>query len=319
MSRVSNWTAPVFCALLVMIAAEITAAAAAAPTTMPLQQPEQKRPDSLTATIGDLTFRIDGPKLWTLSGIKYQGVVLAVEDSAYGTVITIEGVGHLGTAHFLDVPGKPGKVEKELVTDVRFFVDDKPIEVTGPTMNVSGKSFQMRRKSKIRDFTLESRVDVRDGVLVESSRIRTDKPVRLKMTYPLMYAWTPTATSYLFGMTDGSVKGGDFLPDGAKAGEGLEKSAQWMAVYDAPSGKAAVTRVVTQPPQADAWLQYTDAPGIYRKLRLMSFVERTVPAGFDGTYRMVTRCFAATPENWKAQAEQHARELQSLASDVAGQ
>ena len=299
------------CPFVAMAMIDSAHAAAAPPTTMP-KPPEQNRPDSLTATVGDVVIRIDGPKLWTMSGIKYQGTVMAVEDSAYGTVVTIDGVGHLGTAHFLDVPGKPGEVEKELVTDVRFFVDDKPIETITSMMSVAGKSFQMRRKSRIRDFTLESQVDLRDGTLVESAHIRAEKPVRLKMTYPLMYAWTPTATSYLFGLKDGTVKGGDFKPADAKAGEGLEKNAQWMAVYGAPSSKAAVARVITHPPTADAWLQYTDAPGVYRKLRLMSFVESTVPAGFDGTYRMATRFFSAAPQDWKAQAVKTAAELEGV-------
>jgi hypothetical protein len=316
MSRVSTWAALMLCASLAVFSsatahAAAAAAAAAAPTTMP-QSSEANRPASLAIRVGDITTRIDGPKLWTLSGIEYQGDVMAVQDSAYGTVVTIEGVGHLGTAHFLEVPGKPGEVEKELVTDVRFFVDGKPVETTTPNPSVTGKSFQMRRKSKIRDFSLESQVDIRDGVLIESSHIRTDKPVQLKMTYPLMYAWTPSATEYLFGSDDGSVKGGTFVPTGAKPTEGLEKSAQWMAVYDPASGKVAVARVLAHPPDADAWLQYTDAPGVYRKLRLMSFVGKTVPAGFDGTYRMACTFFSAKPDEWKAKAQERAAELKSV-------
>src|SRR6186997_1379970 len=64
-------------------------------------------PQKVVVTVGDLRTRIDGSKMWTLSGIDFQDTVMATEDSAYGSVLTIRNIGHLGTAHFLDVPGKP--------------------------------------------------------------------------------------------------------------------------------------------------------------------------------------------------------------------
>ena len=76
------------------------------------QSPSTKtvRPDLVNCTIGHVTFQIDGPKLWTLSGFEYKAHSIATSDSAYGAVLNIEGVGLLGSAHFLDVPGQPGKV-----------------------------------------------------------------------------------------------------------------------------------------------------------------------------------------------------------------
>ena len=88
---------------------------------------QTNRPTSLTAKVGDVLVRIDGPKLWTLSRIEYKGALLGVEDSAYGTVVNIRNVGNLGTAHFLDVPGHPGEVEKEQVHELRFFIDGRQL------------------------------------------------------------------------------------------------------------------------------------------------------------------------------------------------
>ena len=138
------------------------------PTTQPL------RPTSLTASIGDLLVRIDGPKLWTLSRIEYKGTILGVEDSAYGTVVTFPGTKHLGTAHFLDVPGHPGEIEMENVTDLRFYLDGQLLRNLTDTMSISGKSFRVERISKIRTFDLDSVLDkVRDGVvIVQSAHLR---------------------------------------------------------------------------------------------------------------------------------------------------
>ncbi|MBC7815570.1 MAG: hypothetical protein IAG10_01580 [Planctomycetaceae bacterium] len=270
------------------------------------------RPDKLTATIGDVLIRIDGPKLWTLSGIDFQNSKMAVEDSAYGSVMNIQGVGLLGSAHFLDVPGKPGEVEKEQVSLVQFFLDERPVTEITPTMNLTGKSFRMNRESNIQAVHLNSSVTLRDGVLIETVRMRTTEAVNLKLSYPLMYAWSPTMSQYLFGDDKGIQKRGVFVSEPAKAAEGLEKSSRWMAVYDAKSKKGAVLYVTKHPATADAWLQFTDAPGIYRKLRLMSFSEKTMPAGFDGTFQSAVGFFTATDNDWDTQARQRMIQLQTL-------
>ena len=137
-------------------------------------------PQRVVVTVGDVCTRIDGPKMWTLSGIVYQDVVMATEDSAYGTVLTIRNVGHLGTAHFLDVPGKPGEVEKEDVTHLQLFVDDKPVNELTPTMNLTGHSFRMERRSRIRTLDLESTVSIRDGILTETAHFRATGPIDLQ-------------------------------------------------------------------------------------------------------------------------------------------
>ncbi|MCX6935211.1 MAG: hypothetical protein NTZ01_03320 [Verrucomicrobia bacterium] len=272
---------------------------------------EAKRPTTLTVTVGELRTRIDGPKMWTMSGIEYQNTVMAVEESAYGTVVTFPGEKHLGTAHFLDVPGKPGEIEKEDVTGLKFFLDDKIVTGMTPKMDLAGKSFRMERKSRIRNLDLDSIVDLRDGVLMETAHIRTREPVELEKSYPLMYAWTPKATAYVFGDDSGIQKRGTFRSVPDKAEEGREKSSRWMAVFDPGSGKGAVCYLVQHPTTAEAWLQYTDAPGVYRKLRIMSFVGQTVPAGFEGTFRTILGFFRAKESDWEGQAQKRVTELKA--------
>ena len=271
---------------------------------------------SLTATIGEIRFRIDGPKMWTLSGFEFQHRVIAVEDSAYGSVFTLRGVGHLGSAHFLDVPGKPGELEKENVTRVRFLVDDTPLTKITPTMSITGKSFRMERESTVRAISLRSSVEVRDDVLLETVRLTTTKNVDLIGCYPLMYAWTPHATANLFGDDDGVQRRGVFQDASAKPIEGLEKSARWMAIFDAANGKGAVCYLTKHPSDADAWLQYTDAPGVYRKVRVMSFSEKPLPAGFDGTFQAAIAFFTATEADWEASALRRMNELKLRATKV---
>ena len=263
-----------------------------------------ERPESLTVIVGDLLIRIDGSKMWTLSGIDYQKNVIAVQDSAYGSILTIRGVGTLGSAHFLDIPNKPGEVEKENVTHVQFFVDDQLVKNISPTLNVTGNSFRMERRSAIRSVNIESSLSLRDGVLMESAAAG------------IMYAWTPAASVYLYGDDKGILNRGTFLNEPAKPTEGGDKSARWMAVYDPHSGTGAVCYVVKQPTTADAWLQFTDAPRVYRKMRLLGFPEKIMPAGFDGTFQTATGFFSAVETEWEAAALQLSIKLKSLAATI---
>jgi len=260
-----------------------------------------ERPASVTATIGDVLVRIDGPKLWTLSRIEYQAAILGIEDSAYGTVINIKDVGFIGTAH--------REVEAEEVTDLRFFLDDQPLQFS--ETDVSGKSFKVQRKSRIRSFHLDSLLELRDNRLYQSVRLRTASAVELKVMYPFMYAWTPTATAFLYGADDGTRVEGKFLGVTAKLKQFDQDGMNWLAVYDRPSGKGVVSRVLARPKVGDSGMRIVDAPGVYRKFYIMCFAEDKVPAGFDETYRIVTGYFESEQATWKMSANKLAEELRN--------
>lgn len=280
------------------------------------------RPETLKVTAGDVVTRVEAAKMWTISGLEFRGTVMSTEDSAYGTVVTYPGHNqHLGTAHFLEIPGKPGEIEKENVIDLKFFVDDKPvadgIAKDSPKAEVAGKTFRMERKSTIRSFQLESSVRIQDNIVIETAHLKSPEAVELQQSYPLMYAWTPEAEMFVFGDDTGITKRGSFLgPDGKKSDEGLEKAARWMSVYEPRSNKGAVCYLLQHPKDATGWFQYTDAPKIYRKLRIMSFVNTTVPAGFDGTFQSIVGFFESDAANWEQAAQKRVNELKSYAAKL---
>lgn len=277
---------------------------------------DETRPDLLSCQIGDISFQIDGPKLWTLSGFEFRTHPIATKDSAYGTVLNIDGVGLLGSAHFLDVPNQPGRVEKENVSALQFFVDGKPLKIDGSQMQITGQSFLMKRTSSIRTVRLESEVRVQNDILIESVRLRAGEETQLKLTYPLMYAWSPQMTDFVFGDDNGVLKRGQFLGPGEKAGEGVERTARWMAVYDATTKTGAVCLLRRFPELEDVWFQYTDAPGVYRKLRLMSFSDKSMPAGFDGVYEAAVGFFTSDKNLWEQTAGRRLQKLRNVPLDM---
>ena len=284
------------------------AASGAAEETLAARQ--KGWPASLTATAGEVIVRIDGPKLWTLSRIEYGGSLLGVEESAYGTAINFRNVGFLGSAHRLDVPGRPGEVEEEQVLRLQFSADDTPWQTKPDRDAIMCESFQVERDSTIRSFSLKSLLQVRDDRIRQTVRISTERDVELKVLYPLMYAWSSSATDWLIGDDEHKVTAGKFRELPLKDSNViLQKSARWAAVYDPSVQKGSVSAVVTVPNSREHWLQFIDAPGVYRKLYLVAFSDSTVPAKFEGTFSMATGFFRAKESDWRMAAQTLAVEL----------
>ena len=102
----------------------------------------------------------------------------------------------------------------------------------------------------------------------------------------------------------------------ATTNDGLEKSSRWMAVFNPASGKGSVCYLLKHPSDAVGWLQWTDAPGIYRKLRIMSFVDKIVPQGYNGTFQSAVGFFAARESDWENRALKRVDELKAFASKL---
>jgi hypothetical protein len=301
---------PLSCLLACVVSQLLVASAGLAQRT---NEPETDRahwPQTVVVTVGDARTRIEGAKLWTLSGIDYQDAIVATEDSAYGTVLTIRDVGHLGTAHFLDVPGKPGEIETENVHHLRFFVDDKPVDEWSPRMDLRGDSFRMERRSTIRNLDLETIVLLRDGVLTETARFQATGPIDLEVAYPWMYAWTEKATEFVFGDENGIQQRGEFLKEGEVVSR-VVRNANWMAVFDPSENTGSVCCFMKHPPNAEPMFLLVDAPGAYRKVAAYALVDQVVPDGYDGTYQSVVGFFTAGKSDWEEQARRRAMELQT--------
>lgn len=288
------------------------AASFVAIATLGAQEPTDQTgwPQKTVVTVGDVMTRIDGPKMWTLSGIDYKGSVMASQESAYGTVFTIRNVGHLGTAHFLDVPGKPGEIEKENVTSLKFFVDGKPVTDFSKAMELSGQSFRMERTSDMRGEYLQSFISLRDDVLIETVHIRATQPMDLQKAHALMYAWTPAATVGVFGNADGIQRRVTFLKEGTTIAEAI-KDTDWAAVYDPAAGKGSVFVVLKKPASDDVQFLLIDSPGIYRKIALYSLIDQILPVGWEGTYQSAVGFFSATEGEWEKKALARLAELKA--------
>jgi hypothetical protein len=261
-------------------------------------------PTSVTATIGDIRVRIDGPKLWTIGRIDYKDTILGVDGSAYGTVVNIRNVGFIGTAH--------KEVEAENVTSLQFSLDDNLMQFD--KAEVFGTNFELERKSQIRSFRLDSHLEVRDNRLYQSVRLRTVTAVEMKVIYPFMYAWTPTATAYIFGADDGTRVEGKFLSRSGQHGQISHSNMNWLAVYNQANEQVVVSRLLVGPKVGNTGMLIVDSPGVYRKFYVMCFSDEKVPAGFDGTYRIITSFCKADEATWKIVASKMAESLKEYVS-----
>ncbi len=272
---------------------------AAAEPFRPNLGPELPR---ITVTCGEVTLLLRQKSQWTPGRIDYQGVPMTTENSAYGTVFSFPGVGFIGTQHLENEP--------EVLTSLRFSLDGKTI--TTPGESLRGETFHFHRVSKIREFTLRCTWEVKDNRLYETTAFSTGKETPLKLVYHFMHAWTPTVSAYLAG-NDGeqeSVLSGQ-LTDGKENARGfhINRAVDWMAVYEPGSGQFAVSRLLESPGAAKPVSMLWNVPGTYRKYYLKNFGNDTVPAGFQGTWRMVTAFGTSAPEQWEAAARKLAEDL----------
>jgi hypothetical protein len=255
---------------------------------------------TLTIVCGDISLGISEWKMWTMNGIEYKGAKLATTDSSYGTVFGFPDIGWIGAAH--------KDIEIEALRELTLYLDGKAL--TSLPARMQGESFKICKSSRIRDFALQSTVEIRNNRIHDTTVINTEKDVPLDVVYNAMYAWTPSATGVLARSHSGEELNALFDDAGRK--EYSLKDLEWAAVYDSNSGKGAVSCLVDAPAIGGADLLIVNAPKVYRKYYLMSFAGQIVPAGFSGTYKMATGFFEAPAEQWQATARKRANEIRRM-------
>ncbi len=277
-------------------------------TPLPLVAAEPFHPNlgpdlpQFTVTCGDLTVMMRQKSQWTPGRIDFCGKAMTTERSAYGTVFSFPDVGFIGTAHLENEP--------EILRRLTFFLDDQPVET--PAAELHGNRFRSERESDIRGFHLECRIEMKDNRIWETTSVTTENAVPLKLVYHFMHAWTPTVSEFLAGSDEaGSVEIGDALPDGEAGARKfhIQKRVDWMAVHEPVSGQLAVSRLLESPESAGNIAMIWNVPGTYRKYYLRCFSNETVPAGFSGTWRMVTAFGKGDAASWKAVARRLAESL----------
>jgi hypothetical protein len=257
---------------------------------------QENLPPEIMAELGDIEIRFESRSFWTLYRIDYKGTRLCLDrfGSHYGSVANFPGVGFIGSGHTEN--------EDEQVLDLKLFVDGKLVKKPEPT--VGCREIRLVKTSRIRDLVLSTEIDVREGRIVEDVRLKADKPTPVNLIYHFMHPWTPSATEYSAELLDGTLIEGVFNGDRSQK---IDKPTRWSAVYDGPSGKGAVTRVVDAPTDDDWRTRYWDVPDRYRKHYLVTFLNKTVPADREFHYQVVTIPFEASQEQWKAEAARLAR------------
>lgn len=286
---------PFFLLLLLFLVIPPEATRAAEPYVPPVG-PE---PGRITVTCGKVTLLLRAASQWTPGRIDYRGKPMTTERSAYGTVFSFPGVGFIGTGHFENEP--------EDLKSVAFHLDGKRLESPGPELQ--GTRFRFERESRIRAFRLHNTIELKDSRLHETTTVATDEAVPLKLVYHFMHAWVPTASAFLAGRDAEPDKpiSGDLLD--SEKGFHIESPVDWVALYDPASGQFAVSRLLESPESAEAFSRIWNVPGTYRKYYLQNFSNDTVPAGFEGTWRMVTGFGAADRDGWEKAATALASQL----------
>lgn len=259
---------------------------------------------TITVSCGDVTLLLRQASQWTLGRIDFRSSAMTTERSAYGTVFSFPDVGFIGTAHLENEPEK--------LQSLAFFIDDQQIAM--PTAELKGRSFRFERKSRIRSFDYTCIVELKDNRLYETTTVHTDEAVTLKLVYHFMHAWQPTVSAFLAGndATPEKTISGPLRDDDDTARKFfINERVDWMGVFEPKSRQFAVSRLLAAPEQGEHVSMLWNVPNSYRKFYLKCFASTPVPAGFTGTWRMVTAFGSSDAEKWESAARKLATELRS--------
>lgn len=257
---------------------------------------------TITVSCGDVKLMLRRSSQWTPGRVDFRGHPMTTERSAYGTVFSFPEVGFIGTAHLENEP--------EPLSSLTFLLDGRPVEPT--TEELRGQTFRFERKSRVRAFDLTCVTEIQDNRIHETTTVHAHEAVPLKLVYHFMHAWAPTVSAFAAGddAEPEKVISGP-LHDGEETARKffINERVDWMAVYEPGSRQFAVSRLLSAPAQGGHIAMIWNVPGSYRKFYLKCFENTTVPAGFLGTWRMVTAFGAGTAENWETAARKLASEL----------
>lgn len=257
--------------------------------------PEQER---ITVRCGEVTLLFRQASQWTPGRIDFRGAPMTTERSAYGTVFSFPDVGFIGTAHLENEP--------EPLKSISFFLDGSQIEDPEAEL-VANDHFRFERVSRVRDFHLRGVIEIKNDRLYETATVSTTNAVPLKLVYHFMHAWRPTVSAYLAGR-DGEASA-DLRRGGLHDGDDvvrkfyLNEPVDWIAVYEPESSQFAVSRILETPEEGTHLSMIWNVPGTYRKYYLKCFSDEIVPAGFNGTWRMVTGFGQSDPASWESAAQ----------------
>ena len=259
---------------------------------------------TITVTCGNVTLLLRQASQWTPGRIDFRGKAMTTERSAYGTVFSFPDCGFIGTAHLENEP--------EPLESLAFILDGKPLEK--PEAVLKGQTFRFERKSRVRDFELTCVTELKNDRVYETTTVRTQKAVPLKLVYHFMHAWAPSVSAFCAGTDADAAKTlSGPLNDGDDTARKffINQRIDWMAVFEQKSSQFGVSRLLSAPEQGGHIAMIWNVPNSYRKFYLKCFNNATVPANFEGTWRMVTAFGASDAAGW----EKAARELgQSLKS-----
>ncbi len=255
----------------------------------------------IEVTCGEVTVLLRQASQWTPGRFDFRGHPMTTERSAYGTVFSFPEVGFIGTGHLENEP--------EELQSLIFVLDGQPLAAPSPTLQ--GRHFRFERLSQIRAFTLTNILEIHGNRIYETAAISTSKAVPLKLVYHFMHAWRPSVSAYLAGNDASPTLLRGELHDGEATARTffINQAVDWVAIYEPESEQFAVSRLLQSPPGVRHASKIWNVPGTYRKYYLTAFQNQTVPAGFEGTWSMVTGFGASAATKWETAARALAEQL----------
>ena len=240
---------------------------------------------SFTVSCGDVTLKFDSRKCWNINRIDYKGTPLTVDNagSHFGVVASFpDRSGFVGSGH-----RETGFAEE--IRDYIIRIDGREIdpESIADGAELSGSSLLVEKISRLRGLRLFTRIELRDGKLLETYEISAPRETKLKLLYFFMHPWLPEFSS-CYSPESGEVElttSGQFP---------LRCAAGTVWFHHAGLGMGVVSRL-TEAPEPEKILRMVWDVKNYRKDYVRDCYNSVLPAGAVRRYAMTTE-FRVVPD-----------------------
>lgn len=199
-----------------------------------LGEAESKLPKSLLITSGEVQIELSSRHFWNLNGIWYRGQMVCQKNKGfYGTVISYQGLGWVGTGH---LENKIGETEVK----VEFLADGKPI-LPGQD-KVTANSFQLKKTSVLHQTRLKYELRLENNRLREQVILEAITESEFGILYHFMHPWENSFQEFILQGKQKQTEKQIF--NAGNEGKFIwEQSPLWAALHD-PAEKLTVLSIV---------------------------------------------------------------------------
>jgi len=252
-------------------------------------------PGQVTLKTDALEITLGSEAAWTIMTLSYRGTPLIIKAGGQGAVINPRGGDWIGAAM---TAGGEEQVQKFTIA-----ADGEAVELPR-TDPIRSNNIVMTKKSLLSTIEHGAETTFEADLILQKHSFKATEDIDLSSFYCFLYSVTPDTDQWLAQPLAGALMEGELTNGGAQQ---ISRPVQWLAQYDADSGKGMICYYPTPFAGAGSFSSIWDQKG-YHKFLAQPMAGK-LAAGTELSYTLVMKMFSAAQDTWKSTATQEVEEL----------